>query len=590
MTEPGVTEPAPSATETSADPADPPGSGTVDTARSSVFVAAGILFSRLSGLLRSVALAATLGTTPAADAFRAALRIPQLLQNLLGEGALSAAFIPVYARELDAGRDRDAGRLAGAIAGLIAAVTAGLVLVGVLLARPLTTVLAPGFEGATEDLTVQLTRIMTAGLGFVVLAAWCLGVLNAHRRFFLSYAAPVLWNAAQVGFLLAAVALDEGDADIARWTAWGVFVGGILQFLVQLPAVVRVAPSIRLSLSTAVPGVRDVLRRFGPAVLGRGIVQIGAYLDLVLASLLVTGSVTSLDLAQILYLLPISLFAISIAAAELPELSRTVGDGELLDRVAVATRRVSFFMVGATVAFVVGGGAICGAVYQWGEFDSTDTLLVWMTLAAYSLSLVPSGAGRMLQNALFSRGDTAGPAWIAAGRVAVAAALGLVLMFQFERIALEPDEPVDDVVEVVGDSPFERVDDLPAPLEPLPDETRSSTDTAARAGVVGLALGSAVAAWVEYLLLRRRVHGAIGAPPRLAPVVRSLAVPAMAAAGAVVAVQLIADSAPLVVQAAAVGVVGGLVYLGVGLALRNEVATGLRDRIGRAGPGPQDAQ
>src|SRR5690606_17273756 len=160
--------------------------------------------------------AAGLGTGLAADAFRAALRIPQLLQNLLGEGALSAAFIPVYSKLLDEGREGDAGRVAGAVAGLIAALTAALVLLGALPAPLITSVVAPGFDGARYDLTVELTRVMTAGIGFVVLAAWCLGVLNAHRRFFLSYAAPLLWNLAQVAAVGIAMAISASDPDMAR--------------------------------------------------------------------------------------------------------------------------------------------------------------------------------------------------------------------------------------------------------------------------------------------------------------------------------------------------------------------------------------
>lgn len=550
-----------------------------DTARSSVLVGAGIFVSRIGGLVRSIALAATLATTPAADAFRAALRIPQLLQNLLGEGALSAAFIPVYSRFIEDDNDRDAGRLAGAIAGLIAAATAALVLAGVLLARPLTALLAPGFSGETYELTVKLTRVMTAGLGFVVLAAWCLGVLNAHRRFFLSYAAPLLWNAAQVAALALAVSLDKPDQQIAEYTAWGVLIGGILQFVVQLPSVLRVAPRIRLSMSTAAPGASDVLRRFGPAVLGRGIVQIGAYLDLLLASLLVTGSVTSLDLAQILYLLPISLFAISIAAAELPELSRSTSAAESLGRLEVANRRVAFFMVGATVAFVVGGGTLCAAVYQWGDFNPTDTLVVWLVLAAYSLGLIPSGASRLLQNGLFALGDTAGPARIAAVRVAVAAGLGLVLMFQLERVAIDPPTSIDDLVELVSNDVAERKADLPAPLRPLREEVRSSDETAARAGVVGLALGSGVAAWIEYVLLRRRVADRLGSPPSLRSAVLSVMGPAAAATVAVIATQVLLDDAPILVQAAAIAIVGGAAYFLTALAAHVPEVERLRGRL-----------
>ena len=167
--------------------------------RSASLVGTGVVLSRLSGVAREVVLGAFLGTRASADAFGAALRIPKLLQNLLGEGALSAAFIPVYAQVLDEGDEERAGRLAGAVAGLLAVLTGGLVLLAIFLAEPLTWIVAPGFSGTRHELTVVLIRIMAGGIGLIVMAAWCLGVLNAHRRFFLSYVAPVLWNVAIVG-------------------------------------------------------------------------------------------------------------------------------------------------------------------------------------------------------------------------------------------------------------------------------------------------------------------------------------------------------------------------------------------------------
>jgi putative peptidoglycan lipid II flippase len=543
-------------------------------------VAAGILVSRFGGLLREIVLAATLGTGVAADAFRAALRIPQLLQNLLGEGALSAAFIPVYSRLLEDGREKDAGRVAGAIAGLIGALTAALVLLGALLAPLLTSLVAPGFSGARYDLTVELTRIMTAGIGFVVLAAWCLGVLNAHRRFFLSYAAPLLWNLAQVAGVLLAAAIVGTETSIARWAAWGVLVGGLLQFLVQVPAVRRVAPDIRLSFGTSLPEVRQVLRRFGPAALGRGVVQVAAYLDLVLASLLTVGAVSTLEFAQILYVLPISLFAISVAAAELPEMSRTPVDGDLLERLRVATSRVSFLLVGCTVAYVLGGGVLVRSLYQRGEFDSGDTLLVWLTLAAYSIGMVAVGASRLIQNALFARGDTRGPAWIAVARVAIAGGLGLVLMFQLEQVVVDPDDVAAATpVEVVGDGALEVDGDLPAPLEPVEDDASDEGLDPLRLGTVGLALGSGIAAWFELLLLRRLLRRRVGGTPGVGRILARLLPAAAASAVVAVAAAWFARSFPPLVEAVVVLGLAGLWYVGVALVTGITEARDLTGRI-----------
>ena len=404
-------------------------------------VASGIALSRLAGLVRESLLRSVLALGPAADAFAAALRIPNLLQNLLGEGSLSASFIPVYSRLLGEGRDDEAGRVAGAVAGLLAALAGGLVVVAIVLARPLTVLLAPGFEGRRLDLTVDLMRITTGGLGLLVLSAWCLGVLNSHRRFFLPYVAPVLWNTAQIAVLAAAAFGDWSPRQAAVALAWGLVVGGVLQFGVQALAVWRLAPDLRPSLGKGIPAVAEVRRRFGPAVLGRGVLQISGYLDLLLASLLVTGAVAGLLSAQMLYSLPVALFATSVAAAELPEMSRPEGRFRLAERSLSARRKTTFFLVFSAVTYLVLGEAIVGALFGWGAFDADDTRVVALVLAAYSLGLPAVASSRIHQNTLYATGDTVGPARIAALRVALAAAVGVTLMFPLDRIAVHGGRP-----------------------------------------------------------------------------------------------------------------------------------------------------
>src|SRR6185436_8162251 len=207
-----------------------------------VLVAAGILASRLAGLVRLQVFAHYFGLqSDAADAFNAAFRIPNLLQNLFGEGALSASFIPVYALLLGRGDAREADRVAGAVGALLAFTTAVLVALGVAAAPVLIAVIAPGFSGDKRELTILLVRVLFPGAGLLVLSAWCLGVLNSHRRFLLSYAAPVMWNAAMIATLVAfggATPLPR----LAVLLAWGSVAGSALQFAVQLPVVLRVAP------------------------------------------------------------------------------------------------------------------------------------------------------------------------------------------------------------------------------------------------------------------------------------------------------------------------------------------------------------
>ncbi len=476
-------------------------------------VGGGIFLSRIAGLVREALLRSVLGLGPAADAFAAALRIPNVLQNLLGEGSLSASFIPVYSRLLRDGREREAGRVAGAVAGLLMALAGILSVLGILLARPLTLILAPGFSGETLDLTVTLVRITTAGVGFLVLSAWCLGVLNSHRRFFLSYVAPVLWNVAQIAVLVAALFGSWDPAHAAKALAWGVVAGGVLQFGIQAVAVAHLAPSTRISLTTNLPAVVEVRRRFGPALLGRGVIQISGYLDLVLASLLVTGAVAGLLSAQILYALPISLFAMSVAASELPEMSRTEDPELLVSRCQSALERTSFFVAFAALAYLVAGESIVGALFRWGAFDANDTRAVWLILAAYSIGLPAIGASRIFQNTLYSIGDTKGPARIAAIRVAVAGMIGVVLMF-----------PMDHVSVVAGSlSGLENVFSSDVLNVEIPDAIG-----APHLGAMGLAFGSAVAAWLELLLLarlgRRRVRDFPSALGALRPLLPALSI------------------------------------------------------------------
>src|SRR3984885_5072336 len=177
-------------------------------------VAAGILFSRVSGLIREGIFAHFFGTSDAGDAFKAAFRIPNFLQNLFGEGVLSASFIPVYAGLLARDDEDEARRTAGA------------------LATPyLIDAIAPGFHGEKRELTIRLVRILFPGAGLLVLSAWCLGILNSHRKFFLSYTAPVIWNAAMIAALLGFRRMEADSLVVVL--AWGSVAGSALQFGVQ---------------------------------------------------------------------------------------------------------------------------------------------------------------------------------------------------------------------------------------------------------------------------------------------------------------------------------------------------------------------
>ncbi|HEX2164157.1 MAG TPA: murein biosynthesis integral membrane protein MurJ [Thermoanaerobaculia bacterium] len=473
-------------------------------------VFAGILSSRLIGFVREAAFTHYLGVSAYGDVVQTAFRSPNLLQNLLGEGTISAAFIPVYSRMLADGREEDAGRLAGAVFGLLLAVAAGIALLGVLFAEPIVAAFAFGYlddaeagAGAVDRyaLTVQCVRIIFPMTGVLVLAAWALGVLNSHRRFFLAYFAPVLWNAAILAALIGAAwsllgdplsgSAIEGMGAATQRTltfaiCWGALAGGFLQFVVQLPVVLREMRGFRVSFSRRVAGVGEVLRATGPVLAGRGAYQISGYLDVLLASLLAAGAPSAMRYALILYTLPVSLFGMSVAASELPELSR-VGREQaerFAGRVARSTAQMLFLTVPTIVGYLLFGFLVVGAIFRHGAFEINDNWLVYLVLAAYSLGLLATTVTRLLQNSFYAGGDTRTPAKVAFLRVAVSAAVAVPAMLLLDRFS---------VTEAVG-------------LAGLPAAGRTLF-----LGGVGLALGSSVGGWVELVVLRRALRARLGA-------------------------------------------------------------------------------
>ncbi len=527
-----------------------------------MLVAAGILVSRLSGIVREVVLSAWLGLSMAAEAFAFSLQIPKVLQNLLGEGALSASFIPVYSTVVDED-PRAARRLAGAVFGLLASLVGALVLILMFAARPIVGIIARGASDERSDLIAELMRTMAPGIGFIVFAAWCLGILNAHRDFFLSYIAPMLWNIAIIVAILIATTQTDDLVTLARAGAWGVFIGGVAQFVVQLPRVLRIAGPITPSLDRTGPGLREVVRRFIPGVAGRGVVTLGTFTDIALASYLAVGAVAVLTKAQTLYLMPISVFAVSIAAVDLPELARESKDGRAAsERVRLAVDRVALFVVFSTLAFVFGGRSLVGALFERGQFTESDTVVVWLTLAVFSFGLLASAFSRVFQAASFAHGDVAGPAKIALARLVLAAVVGLALMFPADRYQV-----VDGLVRRSGDLAF-------GPL----DAAVRDIEYSHRLGAVGLAAGGAVAAWLEFALLHRRLR-TVAIDLTMAPTLKSLVLPSAIAGGLIAALAEVTKSWPPLIAAPLILAPAGIAYLVIARRTGNETASSLLNRL-----------
>lgn len=448
-----------------------------------LLVGIGIFLSRIAGLLRERIFAHYFGNSDAGDAFKAALKIPNFLQNLFGEGVLSASFIPVYAgllaekhnaETLDSKKHLEASKVALTIFSLLFFATSFLVICGILATPFLINMIAPGFHGEKKILTIKLVQIFFPGTGFVVMSAWCLGILNGHRRFFLSYAAPVIWNIAIILTLL-----YYGDKasqyNLSIKVGWGLVVGSFLQVAIQIPTTFKLLKFFHFSLDIKNSHVRLILKNFIPSILSRGVVQVSSYIDNILASLLQTGAVSALAYAQTLYLLPVSLFGMSISASELPEMSSIVGQKEdvfekLRNRLQNGIQKISFYVVPSLCAFIFLGDILVAALFQTGEFTEKNTHVVWAVLIGSSVGLLASTVGRLYSSTFFSLKDTKTALNFALVRIFFTTLLGYFFAFHL--------------------APFFSHDPVYA--------------------TAGLTASAGISGWIEFYLLRKKLNTIIG--------------------------------------------------------------------------------
>jgi putative peptidoglycan lipid II flippase len=512
-------------------------------------VGAGILLSRIAGLVRQKIFAHYFSTSMAADAFNAAFRIPNLLQNLFGEGVLSASFIPEYVGLIARDREEEANRVAGAVLSALALVASVLVLLGVLLAPFLVDLIAPGFHGDKRILTVRITQILFPGAGLLVFAAWCLGILNSHRRFFVSYTAPVIWNFALIGAL---VAFGHGTPlpRLAVILAWASVAGSALQFGVQLPFVIQLTHGVRPNVAWGTGSARAVFGNFVPAFVSRGVVQISAYIDAFIASWLPNGSVAVLSYAQVLYTLPVSLFGMAISAAELPAMSSALGTPEevaayLRGRLDGGIERIAFYIVPSAVAFIALGDVLCAVLFESGRFKRSDSIWVWQALAGSTVGLLASTWGRLYSSTFYALRDTRTPLKFAMVRVVLTTLLGLFAALYLPKL-LGYD---------------------------------------ARLGVLGLTATAGLAGWVEFFLLRRAMSARIGSTGMRAAQVAKLWGAALVSAAIAFGIKLgLGRSHPLVFALLVIAAYGVSYFLMTTI-LRVPESTALtgklRRRIGR---------
>jgi putative peptidoglycan lipid II flippase len=395
-------------------------------------VSALTLLSRLLGFVRDVMMAAYLGAGPLSDAFMVAFRLPNHFRAIFAEGAFNAAFVPSYARVLTADGEGAARRFSGNI--LMLTLATQLVLLAVALAATPVVVrlLAPGFADQPVEFTrtVALTRITFPYLALISVVTLVSGMLNAHARFAAAAAAPILLNLC----MIAALVLAPLFADVAHALAWGVVGAGAAQLILVLVDLWRAGVGFHVGRLRLDPDTRQFLTAFGPAVIGSGGQQIAMFADTIIATFLAAGSVSYLYYADRLYQLPLALIGIALATVLLPELSRRLAGGDE----AGAQRGLGRALEGALVltlpcaaVFLIIAEPLVAVLFGRGAFSPQAVAGSSAVLRAYGVGLVAVVVLRALVPAFYARGDTATPVKVLLGATVVNVGLKVLLIGPF---------------------------------------------------------------------------------------------------------------------------------------------------------------
>ena len=393
-------------------------------------VGSATLLSRIFGFIRDVVIAWFFGAGLVSDAFFVAFRIPNLLRRLFAEGSLSVAFIPVFTEYLTHRGKKDAFEMAKSAIRLVSVLLVAITVAGILLSPLIIRIIAPGFVTSPEkySLTVFLTRIMFPYIFFIGLVALCMGILNALGHFAAPALAPVLLNISIIGSVFF---IAPHMAEPVTGIAIGVLIGGVLQLALQVPFLIKKGFYFWQKSKMYHPGLKKVGQIMIPTILGAAVYQINILVGTLLASLLSQGSVSYLYYADRLVQFPLGIFAIAMATAVLPTLSRQVAGKDLQavrDTVSYAMKMVFFITIPSMVGLIVLREPIVALLFKRGEFDLETTRLTAYALLYYSMGLWAFSAVRIVVSTFYALQDTKTPVRMAIVSVCANIILGVILM------------------------------------------------------------------------------------------------------------------------------------------------------------------
>lgn len=406
--------------------------------KSTVLVGANTFGSRVLGLVRDVILLRLLGASAEADAFLVAFRIPNFLRRLFAEGAFSQAFVPVISEYKSQRSEAEVRDLCAHVSGTLLVTLFAVGITGVLAAPVLVMVFAPGFTAtdAKFDLTVEMLRITFPYIFFISLTAFAGGVMNTYGRFGVPAFTPVLLN---LSLISAALWLSPYMEQPAVALAWGVFIAGAAQLVFQFPFLWRLRMLVVPRFKRAHEGVRKILRLIGPAIFGVSVSQINLLIDTVIASFLITGSVTWLYSSDRLVEFPLGVFGIALATVILPSLSQRHAEGSTEVFSATldwALRWGLLIALPAATGLAVLAEPILATVFERGEFGARDVEMAGRSLAAYAFGLLGFVAIKILAPGYFSRHDMRTPVRIGVIAMIANMVFNVILVFPLAHAGL----------------------------------------------------------------------------------------------------------------------------------------------------------
>ena len=398
--------------------------------KSASLISALTIVSRVFGYIRDSRIAFLLGAGTAADAYTTAYRIPNFLRRLVGEGAISAAFIPTFSRYIAQKKEEDAWEFANTMLTAISIALTAITLAGILLSPLIVRLFASGFADTAGklDLTTTLNRIMFPYIFLISLSALGMGILNSFHKFAAPAMSPMVLNLTMIAFSF----LGSLFGDITRTLAVGVVIGGMLQLAIQLPPLIRSGWKIRLKLNLNHPGVRRVGKLMIPVIFGIGIVQINVLVDTQFASYLDEGSVTAIYYADRVMELVLGGYVVAISTVILPLLSRQAAlreMDELKTTLNFSVRLILFITIPASVGLVLLRTQIIEVLFQHGDFDATSTALTAWALPFFAIGLSGFSMLKVIVPAFYALQDTRTPVRMAI----VAMLLNIGLNFLFIR-------------------------------------------------------------------------------------------------------------------------------------------------------------